>query len=91
MLFDLDIDLFFTTEVTILADQSVQATPTVYITDPSKSEDDLLSLSGEYNILFLTCYQVLRAFSIAHRLAMLRGGKNRCIILDLTIILTIGI
>lgn len=35
VLFDLDIDLFFTTEVTILADQSVQATPTVYITDPS--------------------------------------------------------
>ena len=38
VLFDLDIDLFFTTEVTILADQSAQATPTVHITDLSKAE-----------------------------------------------------
>lgn len=46
MQFDLDIDLFFTTEVTILADQSAQATPTIYITNPSKSEDCVLSVSG---------------------------------------------
>lgn len=46
VLFDLDIDLFCTTEVTILADQSVQTTPTIYITDPSESEDGLFSLSG---------------------------------------------
>ena len=44
VLFDLDIDLFFTTEVTILADQSAQATPsTIYITDFSRTEDSLLS------------------------------------------------
>lgn len=44
VLFDLDIDLFFTTEVTKLADQSVQATPTFYISDPRESEDGLLSI-----------------------------------------------
>lgn len=44
VLFDLDIDLFFTTEVTILADQSAQATPsTIYITDFSRTEDSPLS------------------------------------------------
>lgn len=43
VLFDLDIDLFYTTEVTKLVDQSVQATPTtIYISGPSKSEDRLL-------------------------------------------------
>lgn len=46
-LFDLDIDLFFTTEGTVLAGQSMQTTPTIYITDPSKSEDGLMFLSEE--------------------------------------------
>lgn len=47
VLFDLDIDLFFTTEVTKLADQAAQATPTTIISDPSKGEDGPLSLRWE--------------------------------------------
>ena len=45
VLLDLDIDLLFTTEVTILVDQSVQATPTTL--HPNTSEDRLLSPGGE--------------------------------------------
>ncbi len=47
VLFDLDIDLFFTTEGTVLVGQSMQTTPTFYITNPSKSEDGLIFLCAE--------------------------------------------
>lgn len=46
--FDLDIDLFFTTEVTILADQSVQATPSINITNPSLKIVSCLSVEEKH-------------------------------------------
>lgn len=51
VLFDLDIDLFFTTEVSILADHSVQATPTIYITDLSTSEHGYLPMESKQLIV----------------------------------------
>lgn len=47
VLLDLDIDLFFTTEASTLEDKTVQAKPAIYMADPRKIEDGVLSLSGE--------------------------------------------
>lgn len=71
VLFDLDIDLLFITEVTILADQWLQATPSMYIRVFSSSEDGLISSSGGDN-LFETFHQL----PYFHHSAMFYGDSR---------------
>lgn len=76
VLFDLDIDFVFTTEVTILADQSVQATPTICITVFSNRDDGLLSRVDKEET---SCFQLFtRCCTLhdAHQSAMFYGDTR---------------